>query len=196
MRMIPISVPSCWRNSRWKEICTSLTLKTEWEQVAAPRAAQGAPRGLPGRLPRAGMKQSLPSATETKPGLNTRNDSGHGAECPQLPPSRGWALRIVICGWTLRAWAWLSSAILMNQVGIRMSSLGTTLREDRDRYINLSAECWNDAGLELMTGRVHIRSRRPDKTLFVQLTTRKRNMDDSRLRNEKKEKMKARNLSS
>ena len=32
-------------------------------------------------------------------------------------------------GWTLRAWAWLSSAILMNQVGIRMSSLGTTLRK-------------------------------------------------------------------
>lgn len=48
-----------------------------------------------------------------------------------------------------------------------------------------------------MTGRVHIRSRRPDKTLFVQLTTRKKEYaDDSRLRNEKKEKMKARNLSS
>lgn len=74
---------------------------------------------------------------------------------------------------------------------------GNNPPEDRDRYINLSAECWNDAGLELMTGRVHIRSRRSDKTLFVQLTTRKKEYaDDSRLRNEKKEKMKARNLSS
>ena len=131
MRMIPISVPSCWRNSRWKEICTSLTLEN-WNGVSgSPTSRAGGAPWPSWTLPRAGMKQSLPSATETKPGLNTRNDSGTRGRvsASALPPSRGWALRIVICGWTLRAWAWLSSAILMNQVGIRMSSLGTTLRK-------------------------------------------------------------------
>ncbi|UQT45183.1 hypothetical protein M5E88_02595 [Akkermansia muciniphila] len=48
MRMIPISVPSCWRNSRWKEICTSLTLEN-WNGVSgSPTSRAGAPRGLPG----------------------------------------------------------------------------------------------------------------------------------------------------
>lgn len=74
---------------------------------------------------------------------------------------------------------------------------GNNPPEDRDRYINLAAECWNDAGLELMTGRVHIKSKQPDKTLYTQLTTRKKEFtDDSKIRNEKKDKMKARNLSS
>ena len=67
----------------------------------------------------------------------------------------------------------------------------------KDRYINLAAECWNDAGLELMTGRVHIRAKHADKVLFEQLTTRyKEYADDSKVRNEKKEKMKARGVRS
>ena len=48
---------------------------------------------------------------------------------------------------------------------IKCSLNGLSLIHICDRYINLSAECWPDAGLALMTGRVHIRSRRPDMTL-------------------------------
>lgn len=67
--------------------------------------------------------------------------------------------------------------------------------EDRERYANLAAECWNDAGLELTCGRVHVRVM--EKVLFNQLTSRKKEFaDDSKIRNEKKEKMKARGLTS
>ena len=48
-----------------------------------------------------------------------------------------------------------------------------------------------------MTGRVHIRAKHADKVLFEQLTTRyKEYADDSKVRNEKKEKMKARGVRS
>lgn len=74
---------------------------------------------------------------------------------------------------------------------------GNNPSEDRDRYMNLAAECWNDAGLELMTGRVHIKAKHADTVLFTQLTTRyKEYADDSKIRNEKKERMKNRGLSS
>ncbi len=44
---------------------------------------------------------------------------------------------------------------------------------------------------------MHIKSKLPDKKLYTQLTTRKKEFtDDSKIRNEKKDKMKARNLSS
>lgn len=74
---------------------------------------------------------------------------------------------------------------------------GNNPPEDKDRYINLAAECWNDAGLELITGRVHIKAKHADTVLFTQLTTRyKEYADDSKIRNEKKEKMKSRGIHS